>query len=406
MGITQLLLAPTAPPGLACQYVSMASSNLFDDAIFSGGQLLKNQVEGWLSLYAAHPQIYQTVRSQPFYNDFWASFNTLLHAEKINVPALFVTGWFDTFLQGGINSFVSRQAEGGVGARGKQKLIVGPWAHRWPFVKSLGDFPIPKEGLEPPVDLSPAKWFEHYLKGVPNGIEKTPAVTYYVMGTFDGTPSSGNVWKTSDVWPVAATATPFYLTAEQGLEAKIPSKNSSLAYDYDPKDPTPTIGGRNLFLEAGIHDQRPLEGRRDVILFTSLPLQDEMEVTGQLIANIVFSTDQEDTDLVVRLTDVYPDGKSLLIAEGITRLAPYCLQKGKAGSVANTPHEVPVDLWSTSIVFAKGHRIRLIISSSSYPRFEKNLNVGLNALPHVEPKVAHNQVYMGKSSLILPIVKI
>lgn len=404
MGISQLLLAPTAPPGLACQYISMASSNLYEDAIFVGGQFLKNQVEGWLNLYAAHPQIYQTVRAQSAYNEFWSSFNTLPQASKVTAPALFITGWYDTFLQGSINSFVSRQNEGGVGARGKQRLLIGPWTHRFPMVQTLGEFQIPEKGREAPYDLSPAKWFDYHLKGTLNGIEKMPTVTYYVMGPFDGTASSGNTWKTADVWPVPSKPTPFYLAANQKLKETAPSTNNSFSYDYDPKEPTPTIGGHNLFLEAGVYDQRSLEKRSDVVFFTSEPLKEDLEITGRLLANIQFSTDQEDTDLVVRLTDVYPDGKNLLIAEGITRLAPYCLKKGSL-AVANTIHDVLVDLWSTSIVFAKGHKIGLMISSASYPRFDKNPNLGLNVDPKSEPKVAHNQIHIGKSSITLPVVR-
>ena len=409
MGITQLLLAPTDPPGLTCQYICVASSNLFDDAIFPGGELLKNQVEGWLSLYARHPHIYDTLRSQPIYNDFWAAFNTLPHSRKVTVPGLFWTGWFDTFLQGSINGFISRQLEGGEGARGKQKLVIGPWTHRWPFAPKLGDVDVPKEGREAPFDVSPAKWFDRYLKGVPNGIDNLPSVIYYVMGPFDGSPSSGNVWRTSQVWPVPSEEFPLYFTAAKELaEHYAPPTVSSLAYDYDPDKPIPTLGGRNLFLEAGTKDQRPIEGRSDVIVLTSAPLEEDIEVTGNLFAKIFFSTDQDDTDLIVRLTDVYPDGNSLLITEGLTRLASYCLKTKKNTLVANAVHDVLVDLWSTSIVFAKGHRIRLIISSSNYPRFEKNLNLGLHAPPSAVSKVAHNQIYCGgdkKSCVMLPLVR-
>lgn len=394
LGITQLLLAPTSPPALKCQYMGMASSNLYEDAIFPGGQLLKNQVEGWLGLYAKDPQVLQYVCGQQVYNAFWKQFDSPRVAHRVHVAGVHLGGWFDTFIQGTLDGFVARQENGGSGAQGTQKLLIGPWTHLWPLQTQIGDFAIPLPGQKPPFDLSVSRWLDHYLKGIDNGVDKEPAVTYYVMGPFDGSFSSGNVWRQSDSWPIPAVATPFYLTADQKLVAQAdpPRFSAQFRYEADARNPVPTCGGRNLFLESGPKDQRAFEKRSDLLVFTSEPLTEDLEVTGRVIAKLFFNSSNQDIDLAMRLCDLYPDGHSILIADGLTR----CQLSGEQ------PQEVILDLWSTSIVFAKGHSIRVLIANSNYPRFEKNFN-GCKG-----PAISKNILHVGNktpSQLILPLVR-
>lgn len=396
LGITQLLLAPTAPPALKCQYIAMATGNLYHDAIFPGGQLLKNQVEGWLGLYARDPSVKEYVCSQPDYNPFWNKFNSHTVAHQVKVPAIHYGGWYDTFVQGTIDAFISRQYYGGDGAKGKQKLVIGPWTHFWPASTKLGDFDVPKTGYAPPIDISAQRWFDYYLRGINNGVQSVPSVIYYVMGPFDGSPSSGNVWKEANQWPVPAVETPFYLSDDHHLSLSDTNEEKEIAFHYDPKDPVNTIGGRNLFLESGPKDQSTLEKRKDVIVFTTKPLEENLEITGRIKAKLKLHSDQKDTDIVVRLTDVYPDGRSILIADGILRTGTldcsiFDCQK---------PHEFEVDLWSTSIVFAKGHSIRVSVTGSNYPRHEKNCHA--DHLPH-----ANNKLFIGgkHSFILLPVVE-
>ncbi len=227
------------------------------------------------------------------------------------------------------------------------------------------------------------------------------------MGPFDGSSSIGNIWRTSNVWPIAATQTALYLTPHLRLEEKIPDLGK-LTYDYHPNEVIPTLGGRNLFLESGPKDQRSIESRKDILVFTSDKLLEDVEVTGPISANLFFQTDQKDTDIVLRLCDVYPDGRSILISEGNYRLGVmHCQKEGYQPYLANDIQEVRVDLWATSIVFAKGHAIRLSISSSNYPRLEKNMNVGLLENHTGKSNFASNAVHMGEkypSRLMLPIV--
>lgn len=408
LGITQLLMAPANPPSLKCQYILVAAASVYHHGVFPGGQLLKNQTEGWLGLYASDSGVQNYISQRPFYNDFWKQIDSLRVSDRVQVPGMHIGGWYDTFLQGTLAAFTSRQYQGGKGARGYQKLVIGPWTHFWPLSHQFGDFEIPKAGLRPPFDISSKRWFDYYLKGINNGLEHLPSVIYYVMGPFDGTPSIGNVWRTSDVWPVPAVETAFYLTSDFQLKFK-PEAEGQLSYQYDPNKAIPTIGGRNLFLESGPKDQRSIESRKDILVFTSDKLLEDIEVTGPLSATLFFKTDQQDTDIVLRLCDVYPDGRSILISEGSYRLGIMCYQlEENRPCEANRIYEVKVDLWTTSIVFAKGHAIRLSVSSSNYPRLEKNMNIGLLGSNTGKSNLANNTIYMGErypSRLFLPIVR-
>lgn len=408
MGITQIMMAPANPPSLKCQYIGVAPASIYHHAVCPGGQVLKHQVESWLAYCAKDPGVHSSVFAQPFYNEFWESIDTTKVAERIRVPAVHQGGWYDTFLQGTIDAFVSRQEHGGPGAKGAQKLLIGPWIHFWPISTALGDFQVPKEGYAPPIDLSPLRWFDYYLKDNKNGANEIPAVVYYVMGPFDGTPSSGNVWKTADKWPVDAVETPLYLTADRGLTFKKDSiQEKRYSYLYDPQDPTETIGGRNLFLESGPKDQRPIEDRQDVLVFTTQPLEEDLEVTGKIKVFLNVASDRPDTDIAVRLCDVYPDGRSILITDGITRTGMVKIQQKETSSDELAPQEYEVDLWSTSIVFAKGHSIRISVTSSNYPKFEKNMNLGFLGTNSGVSRLAHNSLFVGGNKLsrvVLPLI--
>lgn len=408
VGCTQMLMAPSAPPSLVCQYIGIAAGSLYHHAIFPGGQLQKNQVEGWLGYYSRDSGVLSFVISQPFYNHFWEGLDSVKMASQIKVPGFIYGGWYDTFLQGTLDSFTSRHNQGGEGAKGKQKLLIGPWTHWWPISSKLGDYPVPPEGFSPSYDLSPQRWFDHYLKGVDNGIDRVPSVIYYVMGPFDGSTSKGNVWKTAENWPVDAVEKSLFLH-ESGklLTEPMDERKGNATFISDPKNPVPTIGGRNLFLESGPKDQRTIEERQDVLVFTSAPLEEDLEVTGKLRVKLFVTSNVSDTDFAVRLTDVYPDGKSLLISDGIYRLT---IQSSpvKKWSLLQTPQEIEVDLASTSMVFAKGHCIRISVCGSNFPRYEINHNIGLLESSSGRHAIAKNKVYMGPkypSRVILPVVE-
>lgn len=409
LGITQLLMAPTAPPHLHCQYIGNAAPSLYHYAVYQGGQLRRTQVEGWLGQYIKNDKCLALIRQLPDYNPFWGQVDALPRSSTVNVPAVHRGGWYDTFLQGTIDGFVKRQEEGAEGAKGKQKLIIGPWTH-FSYASGeesleLGEFQLPEQGRQNQLALGKKDWLDYYLKGESNGVDNLAPVNYYVMGPLDGTASKGNVWRQAEQWPVAAETQLWYFSAQGGLSLAEPVEDeSSAVYVYDPEDPTPTCGGRNLFLPSGPRDQRMVEARNDVLVFTTEVLDEDLEVTGRVLGKLFFETDQKDTDVALRLCDVYPDGKSVLIADGITRLSSV------SSSGAENCVEVDVDLWSTSQVFAKGHRIRVSVSSANYPRYERNLNLGRpdDLSEDKGSLTACNRVHMAKtkaSRLVLPVVR-
>ncbi len=411
LGITQNLLAPSAPPSLKCQFICVAAASIYDHAMFPSGKFLKDQVEGWLGQYSKDENAIYYVLSQKSNPTFWEKFDALRQAHRVKVPGLHMGGWYDTFSQGTIDSFVTRQTFGGTGARGHQKLVMGPWEHFWPKSTDLGDFKVPSTGNYPPVDFSPKSWFDYHLKGEHNAIASMKPVTYYVMGPFDGSESSGNVWRSADKWPVPSEKVSLYLDAGGMLQNAVTAvKPGSLPFMSDPNHPVPTIGGRNLFMKSGPMDQRPIEEREDVLVFTTDTLTEDVEVTGRLAAELFLTSNQKSTDVAIRLTDVYPDGRSILIADGIAEVKlPSWRRFLRSGKEISHPVAVELDLWSTSIVFAKGHKIRISISGSNYPRFDKNLHCSEEEAKQGKCNIARNVVYFGRSypsRMILPIVRV
>jgi len=417
MGITQQMLAPAAPPHLQCQYILVAPACHYDEACYPGGVFRKKQVEDWLRGHA-HPDALTQVLEHPRCDEYWNQFDCTQVAGRVRVPGLHYGGWYDTFCQGTIHGFLARQNEGGQGARGRQKLVMGPWTHGGPGKGDFGDFKLPKAARKVPNDISARRWFDHYLKDNKNQADAIPTVIYYVMGPLDGSDSSGNVWRTADAWPIPAEKTAFYLGESGSLSRKAEKAATKVQFTSNPANPVPTLGGRNLFLKAGPVDQRKLEIRDDVVTFTTEPLEADTEVTGRLTARLFVSIDQRDADVAVRLCDVYPDGRSILIAEGIRRLSSLNDLRGKAKELDRSevdsppldftrPTEVPVDLWSTSLVFAKGHRIRVSVSGSNYPRWDANHHGTLAGDATAPPTSARITLHLGgkqASYLELPIV--
>jgi uncharacterized protein len=206
---------------------------------------------------------------------------------------------------------------------------------------------------------------------------------------------------------VPSTATPLYLAADGALAWKAPAAGA-LSYASDPANPVPTKGGRNLILDAGMMDQRELEARRDVLVFTTAPLQQPLNVTGRIKCVLYLSSDAVDTDAAVRLCDVYPGGRSMLIADGILRLGHRKDLTKREPLTPGQVYAVEVDLWSTSLIFNKGHALRLSVCGSNYPRWDINPGTGAVWSDGCTYVVQHNTVYCGTahpSAIILPVVK-
>jgi len=407
-GITQNLLAAAVPEGLVCQYIVVAAANLYTDAAYPGGALRKEQIENWTRGNKFDAKAMEVWRAHPAFDEYWHRFDSTRRHDRMTCPAVHVGGWFDTFSQGTIDAFVGRQTRGAEGARGTQKLVMGPWTHGGMNRGRQGALTFP--GAKPPPQYDMLLWFAHYLKGEDNAAAGAPPVAYYTMGDCDDPDAPGNAWRFAKAWPVPAEATPAYFHADGSLSREKPAGqgDASCVYTFDPAKPCPTLGGRNLTIPAGPRDQRKVEERDDVLTFTSRPLDEPVEVTGRLRARVFVASDARDTDLSVRLSDVYPDGRSMLIADGILRLRyreslsePVLLEPGKV-------YEVEVDLWSTSLVFNKGHCVRVAVTSSNHPRFDLNPGTG-EPWTSTEKRVPQtNRVYCDAarpSCIILPVVE-
>lgn len=402
MGITQNMLAPDAPEALKAQNVAVAFSNMYSQAAYQGGVFRKALVEGWLKGNKFSPPNLQTVLAHPKYDELWAELNPEARAHRVNAPGMFLGGWYDIFLQGTINSFVSIHTRGGPGTRGKCRLIIAPIAHG-----KFDQLQYPPGSDRPPTGADPFRFFDHHVKGIDNGEDRIMPVHYYVMGDPEEPGAPGNFWRSAESWPPPSKATAVYFHSDGTLGLRPPADpDAKRTYRYDPNHPVPTVGGQNLNMPKGPMDQRGVEGRDDVLLFTSPTLTEPVEVTGRLRAKLYVSSDCPDTDFTVKLTDVYPDGRSMLLTDGIMRARYRESFEQESFLEPGEVYELTADLWSTSIVFNRGHKVRLAVSSSNYPRFEVNPNTGKPLGAGGEKRIATNTLYLSKqypSHIVMPV---
>jgi len=409
LGITQYSTAPTQPPGLAAQHITVGTPDLYHHATYAGGVFRQALVGDWLEQNRFPEAVLEAMIGHPAFDDWWRVF-CLGPDEyaRVSVPACHIGGWYDIFSQGTIDGFVGYQTLGAEGARGRQKLVMGPWTHGVGASTRIGELEFPPNSKQLPPHTDLVRWLNAWLKGEDNGVADAPAVTYYVMGDVDDPDAPGNEWRTADAWPIPSTLTSYYLHGEGLLSATEPADAEPLAYAYDPANPVPTVGGGNLTIAAGPYDQRKVESRPDVLVFSSEPLEEPIEITGRVRVELFAATSAPDTDFTAKLCDVYPDGRSMLLLDGVIRgrwrnagLEPEPMEPGRA-------YKLYIDLWSTSVVINRGHRIRIDISSSNAPRFEANPNTGGPLVPGEPGQVAQNTVYLDAehpSRIILPVVR-
>jgi putative CocE/NonD family hydrolase len=334
------------------------------------------------------------------YDDYWKSYGIKEKYPRIMAPALFLTGWYDNLCHETWRNFLGFRTQGGSEeVRRGSKIVVGPWTHGGSFALA---------GL---LNLQ-LQWYDYWLKGKANGIDRTPPVRIFVMGA--------EKWRTENEWPLARTRfTRFHLhsggkaNSAKGdgfLGIKEPEKRSPAdQFVYDPENPVPTLGGQ-ISTHAdvwGPKDRRAIQVREDVLVYTTLPLEKDLEVTGPVELRLYASSTVVDTDFTATLTDVHPDGRAIHICEGVRGATfreslekPTPIEPGRV-------YLFPISLWETSMVFKAGHRIRLEVSSSNFPRFARNQNTGLplgtsSQLKKTRQTIYHNAEY--PSHLILPVI--
>lgn len=352
--------------------------------------------------------------------------------EYKDIPVYHTTGWYDSWGTPVANlNFVELTKN----KKSLQRLIVGPWIHSSEHLTHAGMAQFtPDAGLKMPEFQT--RWFDRWLRNIDNGVDKEPPVRIYVMGGGDAhkTPEGrifvGGKWRNENEWPLARTQyTPYYLNANNQLSTNKPNNNAPISYQFDPANPVPTLGGnvssQGTLMFQGAADQKcrttfwlckdnnPLSSRNDIVVFQTPPLEQDLEVTGRLVVKLWASSDGPDTDFTAKLIDVYPpnkdfpNGVDLSIGDSIVRARyreslekPALLKPGQ-------PYEFTIEMYPTSLVFKKGHRIRLDISSSNFPRFDINPNTGEPLNNNRRTRVATNTIYLDAqhpSRIILPVV--
>ena len=333
----------------------------------------------------------------------WDYLNVEDKYESVDVPTFHIGGWYDCFIGETLRQYEAMKERSREAGMRQPRLLVGPWTHG-DFGSTFGelDFGIGSSGLflNYRGDLTDAhlRWFDATLKGDESALDSTPPVQVFVMGE--------NRWRGYEEWPVPGSRVEEWHLISDGSLRREPGEEGDepARYDYDPEDPVPTVGGSVLMADIhrlGPRDQRSIESRPDVLVYTGPVLQDPYTVIGSVYVTLFAASSAPDTDFVARLVDVYPDGRAICVTDGILRASAResYPAPGVIRAVAPTPiepdkvYEYVIDLWATGITFLPGHKMRVEITSSSHPRWERNLNTGESAVHSSRTEVAHQTVF-------------
>ncbi|HYK87183.1 MAG TPA: CocE/NonD family hydrolase [Acidobacteriota bacterium] len=436
LGAIQLLAAVASPPHLEAILPHMTASEFYDGWTYQSGALMQWFVSSWSTYLAIDTLRERTAGTidpagwveqlpveryplleippvstlAPYFRDwvaherddeYWRPWKISDHYSNMRVKALHIGGWHDIFLKGTLNNFLGMQRSATAGTG--QRLIVGPQAHAETLPGGrVGDVLFGKSAMLDVTDIT-LRWFDYALRGVQNEYSSGGPVRIFVMGE--------NVWRDEQEFPPARARCVTYYLHRGALSTNSPGDEPPESYTYDPENPVPTIGGRlccgNDQLPPGPFDQRPNETRSDVLVFSTPPLEKDLEVTGFIGARIFAESTGIDTDFTALLADVDPSGYSRYLTDGIVR-ARYRNSTAKPEPIVpGRVYEYKIDLWATSNVFKAGHRIRLDVSSSNFPRFNRNLNtgqpiLGSTRMVKVRQKIYHDSKH--PSAVDLPVV--
>ena len=323
--------------------------------------------------------------AHPDYDDYWKALSIEENYSGLNIPAYHIGGWYDIFLGGTIRNYLGmREKAAGDDARRGQKMIVGPWIHGSRGTSTAGShyFGLAADALAVDLDGIHHRWFDYWLKGIDNGVLDEPPVRVFVMGD--------DAWRSEDQWPPArARSISYYIHSGGGansvrgdgsLSTEAPGKEPAEVFLYNPASPVPTRGGglccNPYFMSNGAFDQGDVEAREDVLVYSTPPLEKEVEVTGPVTVTLWAASSATDTDFTAKLVDVCDHGCTRNITDGIIR-ARYRDSTSSASFIEpGRAYRYSIDLWATSNVFKAGHRIRVEVSSSNFPRFDRNPNTG------------------------------
>jgi hypothetical protein len=454
-GATQLQAAAARPPHLTCICPAFCTPQFYEGWAYNGGafslafnlswslylaadtarrrglsqyeatlrKALKSMHDWWdwlpmntfplLKAYELAPYFFEWLE-HPAYDAYWQRWSIDRLYPSITVPALHIGGWYDIFRDGVLSLFegLTRNAGSRI-ARENQKLVMGPYYHN-PWSQVIGSCDLGAAASNP-VDVLQIRWYDHWLKGAENGIMEEPGVRYFVLGE--------NSWRESAQWPPApSSAVTFYLHSggmanslggDGTLSREPPGEQPPDVYVYDPGDPVPSMGGQSCCIPGvspmGPADQRSVEACNQVLVYTGPPLGQPVTVAGPVEAFLWVATDVPDTDFCVKLVDVFPDGRAINLTSGILR-AKY--RKSLESPELLSPREVyPLRIFggSTAAVFRAGHRIRIEVTSSNFPCWDRNTNTGENPMKdgYTEIRIATQQVFHDRarpSHVVLTVV--
>jgi uncharacterized protein len=449
VGATQYLAAIANPPHLAGIFPNVTASNYHDGWTYQGGAFEQWFNESWttglamntlerrddssgdalgstkilpLTSYPVLEAVSQTGLApyfrdwldHPNYDSYWKQWSIEAHYGQIHVPVFSAGAWYDIFLRGTLRNYrLLKSAAGSEAARHGQRLVVFVGGHAGGSDnRKVGavDF---GERLPIDFDVLTFRWYDWLLKGKDDSIEHEKPVRIFVMGK--------NEWRDEDDWPLAravnthyylrSTSTANGLAGDGKLGAAEPTVEKPDQYVYDPSDPVPTIGGPlccgALPTGIGPEDQRSAEVRKDVLVYTSPAFTKDTEVTGPVSLDLYVSTSAVDTDFTGKLVDVWPNGFAQNLTEGILRLRYRNSQEEPELANPGEVYHITLDLVATSDVFLRGHKLRLEVSSSNFPRFDRNLNTGGVQALGITMVKATNAIYHDRShpsALVVPIV--
>lgn len=436
VGATQMLAAMAKPPHLVAIFPYVTASEYYNGWTYQSGALMQWFTSSWSGLLATdtlrrraestlNPKSWvqplplssyrmlappSAASLTPYFQDwlkhetddeYWRRWRISDHYAEMNVKALHAGGWHDIFLKGSIQNYTGMLA--GSAARDGQRLLLGPWAHaETTSAGKVGDVVFGKAAV---VDLNEVAWhwFDYALKDVRNEYATGAPVRIFVMGE--------NAWRDENEFPLKRTQYQDFYLNRGILRTAVPGNTPPQEYDYNPANPTPTIGGRlccaDHQLAAGPADQRPNETRRDVMMFSTAPLTHDLEVTGFIHLKLFASSSAVDTDFTAVLADVDRTGYARFLTDGIVR-ARYRNSTSKAERLQpGKVYEFDIDLWATSNLFKAGHQVRLYVSSSNFPRFDRNQNTGEPIAGATRIVRAHQKIYHDAahpSRLVLPVI--
>ena len=378
-GYAQNFLAVTRPPHLACQYMVDTGLSLYEEGYRLGGTTRPDRFKGMdanCRVPAHNRALMAEWFEHPDYDEYWEAEDCTRHFGRMNVPCFTIGSWYDFMNQGSIASFQGRQHRGGPGSVGQQKLLIGPWLHgRRNKGNRVGELVYPQNAAVD-VHRSMVGWFDHHLKGKKLSAAARPTVRYYVMGAVGEADAPGNLWREARDFPPRARTTSYFLQHSGGLGLDEPDMTdgtgAATSYTSDPKHPR-SIPGRGF---PGARDASGFEKQDDVLTFTSGKLGQPVEWTGAVEVQLYVSSSAPDTDVLVRISDVYPDGRSILLADYPWRMR---YREGFRNQVLmNRDRVYPVRFrvgWMSQI-FNTGHRIRVTVASTGSPLYEPNPQTG------------------------------